>query len=329
MYIFLKINKKHAEIKYTIVNRLFLSMASRKPLMATNQSLILPVFEQYGYTVSIKREDLVFPLASGNKWRKLNYNIEAYKQSGASALLTFGGAYSNHLAATAALCAQEKIRCVGIVRGDELAHKPLNPTLEKCQQNGMELMFVSREEYTQKEQGKTVQEVRQARGTLFLLPEGGTNALAVKGCKEILTPQDAVFDTICCAVGTGGTLAGLALAAAPHQKVIGLQVVKDVSIQDRIRTFVSNDRWTIVPQAVSGKYAQVDASLVAFATDVFHQTGVLLDPVYTAPMLARIVEMIKNKKWTFGKNMLLIHTGGTQGIAGFNSKHHQYQWPSL
>ena len=303
-------------------------MALPQPQIAINQPLILPVFERYGYTVSIKREDLVSPLALGNKWRKLKYNIEAFKQSKANGLLTFGGAYSNHLAATAALCAQEKIRCIGIVRGDELALKPLNPTLEKCQQNGMELVFISREEYTRKEHGKTVQEVRQARGALFLLPEGGTNALAVKGCKEILTPKDAIFDTICCAVGTGGTLAGLALAAAPHQKVIGFQVVKDVAIQDRIRTFVSNNRWTIVPQAVSSKYAQVDASLVAFATDIFHQTGVLLDPVYTAPMLARIVEMIKNKKWTFGKNMLLIHTGGTQSIAGFNLKHHQYQWPN-
>ncbi len=293
--------------------------------IAFNQPLKLPIFEQYGYRVSVKREDLVFPLASGNKWRKLKYNMEAFHSSTATAILTFGGAFSNHLSATAALCAQENSNCFGIVRGNELQEKPLNPTLKQCHRDGMELVFVSREEYALKEEGQSVKALA-SKEDVFILPEGGTNELAVLGCKEILSPSDDSYDAIVCAVGTGGTLAGLALTAAPNQKVVGFQVVKDASITDRIRTFATNNRWVVLPQWSQRKYAQVDTSLVDFAQHVLRQTGVLLDPVYTAPTLQQLVHMIKNKKWTFGKNILLIHTGGTQGIAGFNTQK-QLQWP--
>ncbi len=308
------------------MNPLFLGMALLQSLIAINQPLILPEFSQHGFSVHIKREDMLHPLASGNKWRKLKYNIEAFKQSGAKALLTFGGAYSNHLAAVAAWCAQENISCIGIVRGDELAHKPLNPTLEKCQQNGMQLVFVSRAEYAQKEQGKTVHELQRTH-VLYLLPEGGTNALAVKGCTEILTPEDANFDAVCCAVGTGGTLAGLANSAA-DQHIIGFQLVKDATIPARIRTFATRENWSLVQHAAYKGYAQADAQLVAFATYVLQQTGILLDPIYTAPMLFQLVQMIRDNTWTFGTKILLIHTGGTQAIEGFNSKYAR-QWPSI
>jgi 1-aminocyclopropane-1-carboxylate deaminase len=293
--------------------------------IAFNQPLKLPIFEQYGYRVSVKREDLVFPLASGNKWRKLKYNMEAFHSSTATAILTFGGAFSNHLSATAALCAQENSKCIGIVRGNELQNKPLNPTLTQCHRDGMGLVFVSREEYALKEGGQTVNELA-SKEDLFIMPEGGTNELAVLGCKEILNPSDDSYDTIVCAVGTGGTLAGLALAAAPHQKVVGFQVVKDASIPVRIRTFVKRENWSLVQHATYRGYAQADAQLVAFATMFLRRTGVLLDPIYTAPMLFQLVQMIKENTWNFGKKILLIHTGGTQGIAGFNSRH-GLQWP--
>lgn len=293
---------------------------------AINQKLDLAPFASAKISVHLKREDLVFSLASGNKWRKLKYNLAAFKESNASALLTFGGAFSNHLAAVAALGARYNIATVGIVRGAELAHKPLNPTLATCQQNGMQLFFVSREEYRQKEEGKTVLGLKKKHGALYVLPEGGTNALAVKGCTEILTPEDATFDTICCAVGTGGTLAGLAASCKVHQHIVGFQVVKDASIPDRIRTFAPQDNWTLVQHPVHPGYAQVSKPLVAFARDVLQQTGVLLDPIYTAPMLFQLVQMIKENTWTFGTKLLLIHTGGTQGIAGFNSRH-GLQWP--
>ena len=293
---------------------------------AINQKLDLAPFASAKISVHLKREDLVFPLASGNKWRKLKYNLAAFKESNTNTLLTFGGAFSNHLAAVAALGARYNIATVGIVRGAELAHKSLNPTLATCQQNGMQLFFVSREEYRQKEEGKTVLGLKKKHGTLYVLPEGGTNALAVKGCVEILTLEDVTFDTICCAVGTGGTLAGLAASCKAHQHVVGFQVTKDASIPDRIRTFAPHENWTLVQHPVHRGYAQVSKPLVAFARDVLQQTGVLLDPIYTAPMLFQLVQMIKDDTWTFGTNLLLIHTGGTQGIAGFNFRH-GLQWP--
>ena len=292
---------------------------------AINQYLPLPEFEEKGISVFLKREDLVFPLASGNKWRKLNYNFKALKASSANGILTFGGAYSNHLAAAAALAAQEQIPIVGIVRGEELAHKPLNPTLSQCQANGMHLVFVTRAEYKLKEYGEKVCQLVAAKN-LLIIPEGGTNELAVKGCAEILTTDDMRFDVIACAVGTGGTLAGLATSAAAHQKVVGFQMVDDATIPDRIRTFVSRDNWELIRHPSYAGYANVDKRLVAFAKDLIDRTGVLLDPIYTAPMLFQLVQMIKKNTWLFGTNILLIHTGGTQGIAGYNYQY-QAQWP--
>ncbi len=276
-------------------------------------------------SVYLKREDLVFPLVSGNKWRKLKYNFKAFNASSAKGILTFGGAYSNHLAAAAALAAQEQIPIVGIVRGEELANIPLNPTLSHCEANGMQLVFVTRTEYKLKALGETASQLVAAKN-LIVLPEGGTNKLAIKGCMEILTNDDLCFDVIGCAVGTGGTLAGLAASAAAHQKVVGFQMVDDVTIPDRIRTFVARDNWELIRHSSYTGYANADKRLVAFANELFKKTGVLLDPIYTAPMLFQLVQMIKDNTWSFGTNILLIHTGGTQGIAGYNYQY-QGQWP--
>ena len=312
-------------IKRDLLNNHYLFLNMEFPV-AINQKIGLPAFVKAGISVFLKREDLVFPLASGNKWRKLKYNLKAFRESKARVMLTFGGAFSNHLAAVAAMGKYYGITTIGIVRGVELVCKPLNPTLATCKQNGMQLIFVSREEYHQKELGNTVLALQKTHGTLYILPEGGTNALAVKGCAEILTPEDAAFDTIGCAVGTGGTLVGLANSCKTHQHIVGFQVVKDVSITARIRTFATDNNWTIVQHPSHRGYAQVSNSLVVFAQDVLQQTGVLLDPIYTAPMLFQLVQMIKDDTWTFGKKVLLIHTGGTQGIAGFNTRS-SLQWP--
>lgn len=292
---------------------------------AKNEHLLLPEFEKKGISVYLKREDLVFPLASGNKWRKLKYNFKALKASSYEGILTFGGAYSNHLDAAAALAALQQIPIIGVVRGEELANKPLNPTLTQCMANGMKLIFVTRAEYKLKELGETVSKLVD-KENLFVVPEGGTNKHAVKGCMEILTNQDMRFDVIGCAVGTGGTLAGLIASAAKHQKVVGFQMVDDATIPDRIRTFVTRDNWELIRHPSHAGYAAADKRLVTFANELFTKTGVLLDPIYTAPMLFQLVQMIKDNTWSFGRNILLIHTGGTQGIAGYNYQH-QVQWP--
>ena len=299
-------------------------MNVHKPI-AINEYLPLPKFEEKGVSVHLKREDLIFPLASGNKWRKLKYNFKALTASSAKGILTFGGAYSNHLAAAAALAAQEQIPIVGIVRGEELANNPLNPTLSQCKANGMQLVFVTRAEYKLKALGETASQLVAAKN-LVVLPDGGTNKLAVKGCMEILTNDDLRFDVIGCAVGTGGTLAGLAASAAAHQKVVGFQMVDDATIPDRIRTFVARDNWELIRHPSYAGYANADKRLVAFANELYKKAGVLLDPIYTAPMLFQLVQMIKDNTWSFGTNILLIHTGGTQGIAGYNYQY-QVQWP--
>ena len=152
----------------------------------------------------------------------------------------------------------------------------------------------------------------------YLIPEGGTNALAVNGCSEILTSADKEFDTIAVAVGTGGTMAGLIQSTSDHQHIVGFQVVKDIEIPSRIRTFVSNDRWSLVPTYDEVGYAKTPKVLIDFAHSVSGQTGVILDPLYTAPMLWHLIKKKKENTWNFGNRLLMIHTGGHQSIKGIN-----------
>lgn len=176
--------------------------------------------------ISIKRLDLIHPQISGNKFFKLKYNLLAARQQGFEKVLTFGGAYSNHIAATAFASHKFGFQSLGMIRGEELAQRPLNPTLATAQQFGMQLEFISRNAYRQKDQPDFLQHLQQQYPDFYLIPEGGTNALAVQGCREILTAEDAQFDLICCAVGTGGTFAGLIEASQQHQQLLGFSALK-------------------------------------------------------------------------------------------------------
>ena len=289
---------------------------SDKPI--PNQALSLPVFEKMGVQVFVKREDLLHAEVSGNKFRKLKYNLQQAQKEGCDGLLTFGGAFSNHLAATAAAAHAYGFQSVGVVRGDELAHKPLNPTLAYCQSKGMQLHFVSRELYKQKEKG--IEHLIENHPSFYILPEGGSNPRAVQGCREILNDSDALFDTLAVAVGTGGTMAGLIQSAMPHQEVVGYQVVYDVAIPQQIRTFVGHNRWTLDPTYKTVGYAKTPPELVGFAIEVAKQSGIVLDPLYTGPMLWRMVQQLKSNTWTHGNRILVIHTGGLQAIAGVNAR---------
>lgn len=283
-----------------------------------NQALSLPVFEKMGVQVFVKREDLLHAEVSGNKFRKLKYNLQQAQKEGCDGLLTFGGAFSNHLAATAAAAHACGFQSVGVVRGDELAHKPLNPTLAYCQSKGMQLHFVSRELYKQKEKG--IERLLEKYPSFYILPEGGSNPWAVQGCSEILNDRDALFDTLAVAVGTGGTMAGLIQSAMPQQEVVGYQVVDDVAIPQQIRTFVGHNRWTLDPTHKTVGYAKTPPELVGFAIEVANQSGIVLDPLYTGPMLWRMVQQLKSNTWTHGNRILVIHTGGLQAIAGINAR---------
>jgi 1-aminocyclopropane-1-carboxylate deaminase len=296
-----------------------LGAISPEVVLVTNQKINLPLLEKKNIELHIKREDLIHPQISGNKYRKLKYNFLKAKELNYHTVLTFGGAYSNHIAATAFAGKENGLRTIGVIRGEELAGLwANNPTLYKADREGMIFKFVSREDYREKETIGFLDNLRTEFGEFFMLPEGGTNKLAVKGCEEILNPNDSEFDVICCPVGTGGTLAGIINSATPHQRVIGFPALKGDFLMKDICKFVENGNWELSSDYHFGGYARVDESLIKFINDFRQNTGIPLDPVYTGKMIYGILDMIAMdyfKPWT---KILAVHTGGLQGIAGMN-----------
>ncbi|MBT8183283.1 MAG: pyridoxal-phosphate dependent enzyme [Eudoraea sp.] len=286
-----------------------------------NQRIQLPILDEMKVSLYIKREDLIHPVITGNKFRKLKYNISKAKDSGLHTLLTFGGAYSNHILATALAGREYGLRTIGIIRGEELLQKwQFNPTLSAARKAGMEFQFVTRKQYSKKSGDTFLSKLRTDYGEIYILPEGGTNELAVKGCEEILQDEDATFEYICCSVGTGGTLAGLINASGEHQKVLGFPVLKGDFLKKDIRKFVRKDNWDLQSDYHFGGYARVTADLIRFINDFKEKTQIQLDPVYTGKMLYGIVDMLQKKHFPPGASILAIHTGGLQGIAGMNAK---------
>ena len=267
----------------------------------------------------IKREDLIHPFVSGNKFRKLKYNLLQAKAENQSCLLTFGGAFSNHIAAVAYAGKEHGFQTIGIIRGEELGTKiESNPTLNFAQECGMQLEFISRENYRLKTEAYFLEQLGKKYGSFYLVPEGGTNALAIQGCKEILTNEDAFFDYIGCAIGTGGTISGIINSALPHQKVLGFPALKGDFLQDEICNFVQNENWELITDYHFGGYGKVNAELIDFINWFFEQTQIPLDPVYTGKMVFGIVDLIKRNYFPENVKILVIHTGGLQGIQGMN-----------
>ena len=287
----------------------------------TNQNVKLPILAEKGITLFVKREDTIHPRISGNKFRKLKYNIIAAKSKGINTLLTFGGAYSNHIAATAHAGKEQGFMTIGIVRGEELEDKWMeNPTLKLAAENGMYLKFVSREVYRRKETTDFLKRLKEEFGDFYLLPEGGTNALAVKGCEEILGADDKDFDVICCPVGTGGTLAGIANSARHEQWVLGFPALKGDFLKEDIRKFALKENWELQPDYHFSGYAKVTAELIHFINDFREKTHIPLDSVYTGKTVYGILDLVKKDHFRPRTKILAIHTGGLQGIAGMNQR---------
>ena len=285
-----------------------------------NQHIVLPLFREKRVELYVKREDTIHPLISGNKYRKLKYNLHEAKVQDQHTLLTFGGAYSNHIAATAYAGHKHGFSTIGVIRGEELETQwQDNPTLRLAHEHGMQFHFVSRSDYRDKNEPAFLETLREQFGNVYLVPEGGTNELAVKGCTEILTEADAKFDFVCSAVGTGGTLAGLINASQPHQTVLGFPALKGDFLTEEIRTFAQNNRWRLVTDYHFGGYAKVDQQLIVFINRFKQQTGIPLDPIYTGKMLFGIFDLIKKDFFPSGSQILAIHTGGLQGIPGMNA----------
>lgn len=296
-----------------------------------------PVFNQSiniqfpnAISLTIKREDLIHPFVSGNKFRKLKYNLLQAKAENKNTLLTFGGAFSNHIAAVAYAGKEQGFNTIGIIRGDELFDKiEENPTLKFAQENGMKFEFVSREDYRLKGENSFIEKLKTKFGDFYLVPEGGTNELAVKGCEEILTHEDSVFNYVCCAVGTGGTISGLINSSLPNQKILGFPALKGDFLQDEIRIFAKKDNWNLISDYHFGGYGKVNSELIEFINSFLEETKVPLDPIYTGKMVFGVIDLIGKNYFPDNSKILLIHTGGLQGIEGMNLKLKQKKLPIL
>ncbi len=288
-------------------------------MQAWNQLVELPILNEKRVSLFIKREDLIHPQISGNKYRKLKYNLLAAKAAGNAALLTFGGAFSNHLAATAYAGALHGFKTIGVIRGDELKHKwQENPTLKFAHEQGMHLHFATRSAYKNKENGDFLEMLRALYGEFYLLPEGGSNLLAVKGCEEMVTPADNRFDVIACAAGTGATVAGLSNGSLNTQRVMAFSALKGDFLKQDIRKFAIKENWHLITDYHFGGYAKINEGLIDFINSFKQKTNIALDPVYTGKMVYGLLDMVKNDYFVPGTQLLAIHTGGLQGITGMN-----------
>lgn len=241
-----------------------------------------------GVRLSLKRDDLVHPQLAGNKWRKLKYNLEAARAQGHDTLLTFGGAYSNHIRATAAAGRLYGFATIGMIRGEE--HLPLNPVLAYAVDQGMELRYVGRSDYRSKP---------VPPGRFYVLSEGGSNALALRGCAELADELKEPYDAVCCPAGTGGTLAGIALGLQEGAQAIGFSVLKGGAfLAEEVRRLQreygrETTGWRIETEFHFGGYAKRTSDLDAFIEDFTARHGVRLDPVYTAKMMFGIYELAR------------------------------------
>jgi len=280
--------------------------------------------EQAQCALFVKREDLNHPTVSGNKWWKLRDNLaEAARLN--KPLLTFGGAYSNHIYATAAATHILQMKSIGVIRGER--PKVLSNTLAFAEQCGMQLHFVTREQYRHKTSAQFHQQLHSQFGDFYLVPEGGSNSLAVGACCEWgnMLSRETPTDFVCVAVGTGGTLAGLSLGLANRIQLLGIAVLKDAFFLDgEIRKLTTATNWKLNYDYHFGGYAKTNIALNNFITEFEQRHAVPLDFVYTAKMLYAVLDLMKKGFFDKGSSILAIHTGGLQGL---NSHAHHAAQP--
>lgn len=268
----------------------------------------------------LKREDLIHPHISGNKYWKLFYNINSYLEPKPENpfIITFGGAFSNHIAATAALGKKFQLKVLGIIRGEELQNKwQENPTLKLAHENGMEFRFVTREAYRNKE--SLTQILQKEFPEALIIPEGGTNDRAVEGIQYMLNSETKSFDYLCTAVGTGGTVAGISKFAEENQQVLGFKVVDDDSLYNRVVELSKRNNCKLI-EAHDGGYGKISDENIRFINVFKEKYGIQLDPIYTGKMMRKIFELIDDNYFPDGSKILAFHTGGLQGIFGANER---------
>jgi 1-aminocyclopropane-1-carboxylate deaminase/D-cysteine desulfhydrase-like pyridoxal-dependent ACC family enzyme len=267
-----------------------------------------------GLRLMVKRDDVIHPELPGNKWRKLTYNLRAAAEQGHETLLTFGGAYSGHIRATAAAGRCFGFATIGVIRGEE--HLPLNDSLAYAVDQGMRLTYLDRTTYRRKADEDVIAALRERFGRFYLLPEGGSNALAVRGCAELPGEIDEPFDVICCACGTGGTLAGIAAGLEPGRRALGFSVLKgghfldgEVERLQRETYGRCSNNWSIEYDFHSGGYARRTPGLDDFITDFADRHGIMLDWVYVAKMMNGIFTMAEQGAFAEGARIMAVITG--------------------
>lgn len=275
--------------------------------------------ENAGVRILIKREDLNHPTVSGNKWWKLKYNLEEAKKLGTRTLLSFGGAYSNHIYASAGAAKELNLKSIGVIRGEQVL--PLNSTLTFAKDCGMKLHFVSREDYKNKSDETFIETLKKKFGDFYLIPEGGSNLLAVKGCAEFSREKLSTidFDYLCLPVGTGGTMAGIIAGLEGKKEVIGFSVLKNgYFLNEEVKRLVGEYsekdylNWSLQLDYHFGGYAKKTSELSQFILRMKQEYNLDLDFIYTGKMLAGVFDLIKKNYFARGSTILLLHTGGLQ-----------------
>ena len=271
-------------------------------------------FGRHGVRLLLKRDDLIHPELIGNKWRKLSPNLE---RAAGRTLLTFGGAYSNHLRATAAAGRLLGLPTVGVVRGDELAGRPLNPSLARCAADGMRLHFTDRATYRRKAEPDTLATILRTVGAedAYVVPEGGSNTLAVRGCRALGEELRGRADVVALACGTGGTLAGLAAGLAPGQRAVGIPVLKGGFLGEEIQALqqqafgARRGSWRLDDRFHFGGYARVPAELDSFAADFEQRHGIPVERLYVAKSLYALVALVEEGAFPRGTRLAAVVTG--------------------
>ena len=282
------------------------------------QELSNAVTQKAGIKLYIKRDDLIHPTVSGNKWRKLKYNLVEAQLQGQSHLLTFGGAFSNHLYAVAAAGKALGFDTTGIVRGEELAER-LSPTLIFCKEQGMNLQLVSRAEYKLRNDADYLKELSAKFDNPFIIPEGGTSALALKGVAElvpeVIEQLGQTPDYLTVAAGTGGTAAGLLSADA---NVLAFSALKGGAfLKEDINALLNGEHsgdLQLFTDYHFGGYAKYDEQLIAFMNEFKHEFNIQLEQVYTAKMFYGLFDLISKNHFQKGQTIVAVHTGGLQGL---------------
>jgi 1-aminocyclopropane-1-carboxylate deaminase/D-cysteine desulfhydrase-like pyridoxal-dependent ACC family enzyme len=295
-----------------------------EPLPIINQPLDHPLLEEKGIELAVKRLDLVHPLLSGNKFFKLKYNLEKAISGGFNQILTFGGAYSNHIYATAEAAKAANLNSIGIIRGEKV--EPLNPTLAHAESLGMDLYFIDRSTYRLKMEASFLENLVEKFGEFYLIPEGGTNELAIRGTSEILELEDRSYSHVTTCIGTGGTFAGLLQTLTERQQLLGFSALKGDFIHHEIKDLLKNHQissegdFQIFDQFHFGGYGKYNQELIDFIWWFFESFGIVLDPIYTGKMMAGIWKLISEDFFPVGSKILAIHSGGLQGNSGFTAR---------